>query len=276
MELINLGTALVNGKYFLHSKFKSVHNYSDNNTIISLVQSEIGKGPSNIVVKKLPKIAEENLFLGDGKLIIGEETMKISSYNPEKIENIYPNSLDQLQLNTEILFKNTQFKAKSLGFIFSPADESFFKSIFEKAFVQRVKDIMQDFSSKNLQLIAKNMRGIGFGLTPSGDDFNCGMLYGFHYVKNLFNKDFVTIIEEYYLNAIGTNLISNTFLKSAYQGLCYESFYNLLLALKKNNKQQVLFHLEEVLDSGHSSGSDMLTGFLYCIDKFNQNISKEV
>ena len=109
------------------------------------------------------------------------------------------------------------------------------------------------------------MKGVGFGLTPSGDDFNCGILYALNYVNEIINNELSEIIKECYLNSLGNNLISNTFLKFAYLNKFYENFYQLLEALKQNNTKAISFYTNKIIGSGHTSGSDMLTGFIVTI-----------
>ena len=72
-----------------------------------------------------------------------------------------------------------------MGFILFKEEEKYFQSSFEKAFVKKVKNSLKDFSFDILPSIAQKMKGLGFGLTPSGDDFNCGVLYALHYLKDI-------------------------------------------------------------------------------------------
>lgn len=268
MEIKYFGYDIFYGKYFLHSKFKSVYNYTDNNSIVSIVNSEIGKGPNNIVIDDFPDKAEKEVIITSKKLIIGRESFKIDkSKNDAKI---YLRNKDQLKNVIELILNNINFEGKSLGFILFPEEEKYFKSTFEIAFVRKIKEILNDFTFENLPTVAKNMKGLGFGLTPSGDDFNCGVLYALHYLKNISNIDSTETIYRYFSNAIGNNLISNTFIMQAYKNNYYKNFQNLLIALDDGEDEKIIYYRDEVLASGHSSGSDMLAGFIFCLNSFYQ------
>ena len=99
--------------------------------------------------------------------------------------------------------------------------------------------------------------GLGTGLTPSGDDFLCGILAGLHIQgeeDSIFAKQLRQDIHE---NLSRTNDISQAFLKCALEGQ-----YNLAVnELWKNpSKEQIseMFH-----SIGHSSGMDMLCGIYF-------------
>lgn len=265
MNILNFGDCIKNGEYKLHSKFKSVHNYTNNRDLVSLVSAEVGRGPNNIVLNNFPELAEQNLVISNPTLSIGNTALHIASVEPRLKEDIAISNITILLSGIKILLDDISNKIapKSLGFLLFPQNEIFFKTTFERAFLAHVKQAVQNISIEKLPTITKKMKGVGFGLTPSGDDFNCGILYAFNYLNRILSYDFLGTIEKCYFNSIGNNLISNTFLKFAYSNNYYENFYELLKALKQNN--DISHYVNKVISSGHTSGSDMLTGFILTI-----------
>ncbi len=265
MNILNFGDCIKNGNYKLHSNFKSVHNYTNDKEIVSLVSTEIGRGPNNIVLNNFPQQTEQTLTIAKSTLSIGNTAIHIAPAEPQIKPDLYINNISDLLSRIEILSDNISDKMlpKSLGFLLFPDNEIFFKTTFEKAFLAHVKQTIQNISLENLPEIAKKMKGVGFGLTPSGDDFNCGILYALNYLNEIDNRDFSEVIENCYFESIGNNLISNTFLKFAYLNHYYENFYELLKTLKENN--EISHYAEKIINSGHTSGSDMLTGFILTI-----------
>ncbi len=265
MNILNFGDCIKNGEYKLHSKFKSVLNYTNNRDLVSLVSKEVGWGPNNIVLNNFPELAEQNLVISYPTLSIGNVALHIDPILPPFKHDLFINSISILLTRIKILLDEISNKIPpiSLGFLLFPDNEIFFKTTFEKAFLTHVKQAVQNLSLENLPTITKHMKGIGFGLTPSGDDFNCGILYALNYLNEIASREFSEIIEECYSNSIGNNLISNTFLKFAYSNNYYENFYELLKALKQNN--DISHYVNKVISSGHTSGSDMLTGFILTI-----------
>lgn len=116
---------------------------------------------------------------------------------------------------------------------------------------------------KNLQEVAQRateLIGAGIGLTPSGDDFNIGLLSAFYFLggdakvtelKNLL----VPLIQE---NAEGTTAVSRAFLLRADKGEFSESIIDTLEAAQ--NEGELLWPLKRICDAGHSSGLDCLNG----------------
>ena len=266
MQILDFGDCIKKGHYKLHSKFKSVHNYTNNKEIVSLVSYKIGNGPNNIVLNNFPQHAEQTITISNSTISIGNTALQIDPIKPHPKEYIYIANISELLSKIKILLDEISDKIspKSLGFLLFPNNEIFFQTTFEKAFLTHVKYAVQNISLENLPTITKNMKGVGFGLTPSGDDFNCGILYALNYLNQIMSNKFSEIIEECYLNSIGNNLISNTFLKFSYSNKYYENFYELLKALKYN-KNEISHHANKIISSGHTSGSDMLTGFILTI-----------
>ncbi len=267
MDIINFGDCIKDGNYKLHSKFKSVHNYTKNNELVSLVSTKVGTGPNNIVVNIFPQQAQQNLKINGQSISIGNNVLNIDLVESQIIDNYYLSNLSDLINKIELLtdvIEDTISHA-SLGFLLFPKNEVFLKTTFEKALLAHAKFTVQNISLENLPTIVKNMKGVGFGLTPSGDDFNCGVLYALNYLNKIIKNDISERIEECFQNSIGNNLISNAFLKYAHSNNYYENFQGLLKALKQNKKNLISHYANKIIGSGHTSGSDMLTGFILTI-----------
>ena len=264
MEILNFGSSIKNGNYILHSEFKSVHNYVNDQEIVSLVSTEVGSGPNNIVLNNFPITVEQNLTVSQSTITVGNTAIVVDHIELQTEDNCFITNTSTLTIAIEKLTEemSKRISTKSLGFLLFPGNEVFFTTAFEKAFISHVKNTMQDFSIEKLPEIAKKMKGVGFGLTPSGDDFNCGILYALNCLQQTCRRNFSQLIEKCFQNSIGTNLISNTFLKFAYSNQYYENFYKLLKALKLNCNDSMIKYAKKIINSGHTSGSDMLTGFI--------------
>ncbi|MDA3871591.1 MAG: DUF2877 domain-containing protein [Candidatus Marinimicrobia bacterium] len=264
MNVLNFGNCIKKGKYKLHSKFRNVHNYTKDREIISLVSAKIGRGPNNVVLNNLPIFAQQTVIISNTSLSIGNAILQINKVKTKFIKDIFIKDITSLLSGIEILsdFISDKMSPKSLGSLLFSPNESYLQTTFEKAFLTHAKQAVQDISLEKLPAITKKMKGLGFGLTPSGDDFNCGILYALNYLNEIGNGNYSEIIEECYSNSIGNNLISNAFLKYAYLNQFYENFYKLLKALKQNKQNTISHCAKKVINSGHTSGADMLTGFI--------------
>jgi len=86
----------------------------------------------------------------------------------------------------------------SLAFIFDNGRFSHFDSEFEKAFVKRMGDGVKLIWAGQIIRGVKRLKGCGFGLTPSGDDFIAGLLFGLNVIQQARNKDLGWLIAGVY------------------------------------------------------------------------------
>lgn len=109
--------------------------------------------------------------------------------------------------------------------------------------------------------------GAGNGLTPSGDDFLCGMLAAIfflpdHPLKTVWQANMVETIQ---LNLQKTTLVSAAFLKHATKGKFSYDVKQLFL----NARGDLPCHeqIEKIKHIGHSSGTDFLSGLVFGLEK---------
>lgn len=107
---------------------------------------------------------------------------------------------------------------------------------------------------------AGRLAGLGSGLTPAGDDFLAGvMLWAWlaHPEPGLFCETL--------LDAAGprTTTLSAAFLRAAAGGECSAAWHYLLTALSCGAEDELEAAVKGVLAHGHTSGADMLAGFLW-------------
>lgn len=99
--------------------------------------------------------------------------------------------------------------------------------------------------------------GIGIGLTPSGDDFLCGVLAGFH-LWNASGHPLSLQLKQAISESLNrTNDISCTFLRCALDGYFSETINRLPKLLSDTDIRSAFEAI------GHSSGMDTLSGILF-------------
>lgn len=103
--------------------------------------------------------------------------------------------------------------------------------------------------------------GLGIGLTPSGDDFLCGVLAGLILLGRRDTEDFKHLSAEIARNLTKTNAISAAFLRCAMDGQFSEALVTLGSVPFSQSRQ--MFHA-----IGHSSGADTLCGLYFAFGKF--------
>ena len=108
---------------------------------------------------------------------------------------------------------------------------------------------------------AAHMAGLGTGLTPSGDDFLCGVMTMLRATwQSPENAAFAILAA-----APGrTTTLSHAFMTAAAHGHVSEAWKDLLLCCERRNLHNNLQQsLDAVLAHGHSSGADTLAGFIW-------------
>ena len=263
--LKSYGDHLQQGNYKFHSRFKKVINFISDDSLVSIVKEDVGAGPLNIVVSGIDIDAIHSLIIKEKYFILNHVQYDFlpskrfdSTIKPMKL------NLNKLKYNLTVfeksLLENSQ--PKSLAFLIDKKRKKNFKTTFEKKFINRFEcAVEQIYSSKYIDGI-KRIKGTGFGLTPSGDDFVCGFLHGLNITQHFLQTKAINLINEIYKTAKGENPISNAFLLCAKQGMMFEKFKELILSVLYLGKRQIDENTKGLCRIGGTSGSDMGIGFL--------------
>lgn len=127
------------------------------------------------------------------------------------------------------------------------------------------------FFSNNYDDIYKsfnNMIGLGYGLTPSCDDFITGVIFAHYRVKKMIPKKVINNSESIYENK--TTYVSVAMLESAFNNHFDERFEYLIDSIFNNDKENMSKYIKLILSIGSSSGYFLLLGFYkYCVNIIN-------
>lgn len=270
IKLISFGDNLENGTYKVHSRFNEVINFYSGSSFIFFVSNSIGGGPLNIVVEgvsynKLESliVTEDHFQLNDEKVIF--ETSK--KYDSEIKVTDFDEIKFKLNLNffEKALIQNSS--GKSLTFLLDETRKRNFKSSYEIEFVRRFDSAVKSFSSSNYLEGIKLIKGTGFGLTPSGDDFISGFLIAFNCLQKIYMIDYSEVINHIYEAAKGENLFTNVFLLAARNGSLFEKFKNLINSILYSGQNEILENTRTLISFGETSGADQGVGFLFGINR---------
>ena len=124
----------------------------------------------------------------------------------------------------------------------------------EKAVADRQFNILT--ASSSIEQAIENLLGLGFGLTPSGDDFALGVISVFNLLGRNTDKIRQGVISYDFP-------LSKTMLLDALDGFYAEPLCSLLESLSRGNISKEL--ISDLLKTGHSSGSDILSGIYYSL-----------
>jgi len=266
--LISFGDKISSGEYIIHSRFRNSINFYYKEKLITLGNKKIGSGPSNIIFEK-------NCFDNIKKIIIFDNSFYLDNekFTIEK-EKIYSSDLIISNFDINSFYKNLKVFERYLK-IFSK-DRGLLPLIDEN--IENNKNFINNFTKRiyegmnylfNIDLIEgiRLIKGVGVGLTPSGDDFISGLLTALK-VLEIINKENNSYLRKIiYDNAKGDNLISNNFLFYASEGLFFERTKKLILSLFYGNESEIVDSTLSILQIGETSGVDFSTGFLITLKK---------
>ncbi len=248
MNIISIGDLVPKGNFKLHSSFSKAINYQMDTSLLSLVDKPIGGGPYNIVLEKLP--------------LNPLTTLDTNNFDFSKVIDTSIETLEcPVKQLKNMLLGNA--KENSLTFLLNesntPNQESSFKQHLNKAYHKASHNI---FSTSNILLGIKQMRGLGIGLTPSGDDFIAGLLLSLKLGKLSHN-----LIHQVYHKALSDNPYSNTLFLSSFKGHAVIKLKRLLGPWKDEAKG--IEYLNDFLTFGETSSCDFLTGFILGMERKN-------
>lgn len=137
---------------------------------------------------------------------------------------------------------------------------------------------------KTLITGCSDLIGLGYGLTPSGDDLIGGLIFCLRMVESSFpstlqlpNSELDQFIAS---QQFKTNIISYCILKDMFAGCASEAVLSFVQKCFYSQSQDELMNSVSVLTQiGHSTGWDILTGILVgclCLQRLQENISYEV
>lgn len=116
------------------------------------------------------------------------------------------------------------------------------------------------FDLDGCRAAARDLAGVGIGLTPSGDDFLMGVIYALWASRPADARD--RLVGEIVTSAAArTTSLSAAWLRAAARGEAVLPWHELVDALKEPDPTAVSRAVQRILSIGHSSGADALAGF---------------
>lgn len=251
--------------------------------VIVLIHQRVGKGPLNIVIDEsqfsfqdlsygLPAtLAKDDLVLGDFLSIsLGEAQMWKPRWPLSEREADQP----RRKANLEKLCRYLAVSGRRRGLlaVLLAASEGTGRSLddaFLKTARRATEGLMTALRAGDRQGIthqAGRLVGLGPGLTPAGDDYLMGLMWGLRvwpYLLEGSGLDIEEVCKHIWKTVKGrTTLLSAAFLQIAREGLPNEAWKDLLVEVSYGEGVGMRKAAQRVLDYGARSGADALAGFL--------------
>lgn len=255
--ITSIGDQVQYGEYLLHSRFERAVNFVAENRFVSAVTEEIGAGPDHVVTTDLrPFFCEDRLQL-----------------TPEMLQGVrrFNSTLPLLNLQDERvqkglrLFEGQLLKTapeKSLAVLLAPERESEFRGGFEQKVLGRMREALGRALQGKFQEGFSAARGVGWGLTPCGDDWIAGVLMGLRVQGIAFDWSPRTTDPAHHFSRSPSSQMTDFLLKRTSQGLICERWKTMLQSLSTADEAAIGRALKRVLEIGATSGADTATGVI--------------
>ena len=255
------GDLIPYGTYIFHSRFRRAVNFTDGNVLVTLVTGELGPGPLNVVVDHLDPEPLGTLAVNrdgiqvDGRSLCTPETPRYRSGWAAQGWSRESLALRLPWFRARIL---DQAGENSLAFLLAPGPHR--GSGFQRAYAERMAAGAEALFAADPAAGARQLKGCGPGLTPGGDDFLAGHLFGLHGLRSLCGGSLRPRLRAVHRAALGGNPFSNTFLHLACLGRPAGPLRELLDALAGGTLEALNRAADRMLAVGASSGADLATG----------------
>jgi hypothetical protein len=163
---------------------------------------------------------------------------------------------------------NSSVKKISVGEIDTTAVSYYLKN-YSVISPQVLEEFRVAVKLQNKELFNYNVAtvlGLGFGLTPSGDDFLVGFLSASHFFDALSPFDF--FLKNIKIDYTKTNFISAEYLRHSIVGRISEVITNAIVSVSEK-RSDAKFWLTNLVNIGATSGKDTLLGILTAMEIYN-------
>ncbi|MGA2624024.1 MAG: DUF2877 domain-containing protein [Bacteroidota bacterium] len=271
IRVVSHGKQLRRGAYSLHSKFASAVNFSCGNDFAFVVAMNTGAGPLNIVLQGMRLDSLNSLEIDNDSICLNGIRFAFSSstlFDP-RIE-IYGYDQDNFKRNLKTFEQALVAFSQpaSLAFLLDETRKGNFTSSFDIEYVRRFESAYRTFFPNTYLRGIEMVKGLGPGLTPSGDDFISGLLIALNVRQAAFRIDLSQTIHSIYQIAQGTNPFTNAFLRCAARGEVSEKFKRLIGSLFHSERKEIIESTQRLLIVGATSGADQAVGFLIGLKRF--------
>jgi len=279
VTLLSFGDQIQSSAYNVHSKYDSCLNLQDQEKFLSCTHKLGCAGPIQIVIHGVDLNQIESVVIRDSQIVINHEWCV-----PITADVIFESGITLPEIAGDCLEKNLCLASaalleyahvKSMAFIFDRSRSRYFSSAFETAFFNHVVAGVDTMFQGDVLGGLCSLKGVGFGLTPSGDDFIAGFLFGLYLLQQIHRRDLSALRATIYARTRRGNLLSNTFLFLASQGRFSETLKDFVCALLNSDPSRVIPAMKQVLAMGSTSGADLLCGLFFALRILKNRLTRQ-
>jgi hypothetical protein len=267
IEVLDIGDRVETGTYRLHSRFHGALAFVRNGSasLVSVVDETKGPGPVHIVVRGLDFSHTDFLAVAPHTVLLGCAAIPVEQRSDSRLR---PVALNRTRLKRNLGSLEETLRAcapvRSVVFLFEESPAPIPASAFEREFANRFRGGVERLVSGDFEGAAA-IRGLGPGLTPSGDDFLAGFLLGLYALEAAGRASLAPERRAIGEMARSRNPFSAALLNCAAEGRCIEPARALIHSLFEDSEPTVIRHARRLAAVGASSGADLATGVYFAL-----------
>jgi hypothetical protein len=245
--------------------FRRAANLETEAGLIAMVEPEVGIGPFHLVVRELPPELPHPVTIHTNAQRVRMGPWVLDFDSGQEVWNPRPawHRLGLVDRQVARLWTIGVTAAQAR------ASTSPFMPLLLGRTVPCVEALQGAFSPFNYRAsrfrkAVENIAGRGPGLTPAGDDFLVGMIFGLRVTHHPEASKLASEIHR--IAAPRTTWLSRAYLEAAAEGYADEKWHLLLHALSHKDQSALDQAAISAMSFGATSGLDTLSGFLWTLD----------
>jgi hypothetical protein len=265
-RLLSYGDLIAPGEYSVHSRFRRASNFLCGTNLVSIVDRTIGCGPLNIVMDGYESVVAERFVIRPDSIQIDDIQFvrDVTLWYDSTIE--IPPTIDPQKIQANLCSLKEIVKelapSKSLSFLLDELKQSSLVNFFENVLRERLLKGTRMIADGEIVQGVSIIKGLGFGLTPSGDDFIAGLLMTLNLQQIIFKQDMKILIDDIFTAAMNSNPLSMAFLRSAKEGRAFEKLKRMIASLFGSDPDDLVKRTADLLTVGATSGADIAVGLI--------------
>ncbi|HTY09076.1 MAG TPA: DUF2877 domain-containing protein [Candidatus Edwardsbacteria bacterium] len=263
----SMGDLVRPGSYRLHSRFSHAINFIDGNALIAVVDGSVGAGPVNIVAADLAEWEFVDLEIGNGGIRAAGQELPLRDAPIYDSSLRVPDAVDPFLLKANLATLRNHLTrtatADSLAFLLGENPVAPLTRDFDNALRLRYVEAAELVKQGRTGEAVARVKGLGRGLTPSGDDFVAGLLFALHLRGRMFGEPVRQQVEGILVAAQSGNPFSRALLDCAAQGRAFERLKHLVASLFAADTGLIEACAKRLAAVGATSGADIATGLVF-------------
>ncbi len=258
------GDRLLPGVYNHFAGFDRVDNYADASGNIVAISDDVSLLHANtIILNNYEPGAIKRLEINEHSIMLDHEAYPRYQNQIFCSNFSYPTMELQTVQNKIKLFLNqnkNELPQNSLLFLLKPEIKTEPVSSFDKLLQQEFERAFSLFYDVFFESI-NEFRSKGKGLTPAGDDFIAGVLYGIDCLASIMKSDYSDVKNQVAEIAKTDNLFSRNMQHLAKETRYFKRFKDFLNTFFNQGALSVMPPFQKLISTGDTSGADLISGF---------------